>query len=1009
MFTRNQIEEIKQKLLLEGIKDSQLPIANTIDGNEMLPIVQKGDNKRVGFQTFMNKIAQWTIQDIINISKNNEVYSLQEAVNAVGSINRKVGQMVTFIERESNEWRLYQFHGLSANDWDNLEYWKDQEETLSDLQDQISKIITWNEETDAKVEANADRIEDLNTLIGDNKKAIDNYTINGYKVSTNPRLNKADVGLSNVDNTADKDKPVSTATSTALAKKADLSNGKLVGTQVPVDEEDVTITNGEIKFKDRSTTNGMGYKVLRRPSNGILTQSMINQPNTIYEIRYNFDLNGATINIPENCTLKFEGGKLSNGTINGNNSNIKGTYCFDSSIALNGTFLKVDINWYKDDFIALKRCLQITDNSSKVLVISRDLNIIYTETIVTSSIIDFNGHSLYYNTNNKHDAALIEFNNTVNRTATSEEKTQCLQKLNKKDLTGYQQSLKNSLIKLNNNTITEIVRTGNRPQLLTEVVYIDNYGDLYGDIWNSNIPSDNTNIQVFTKTSSQVGIKNCNLVITKTAPLKSEYRELGFNFKGCINAIINNITVFCTNDLDIQDRENAIFNIEDSYNVLISNCFIKNTAQSTSTSTLTSSYSISLDRCINILINNVKGEALHNDNVWGITGCNYLYDFKVINSQLNRIDVHWRVVNMDIDHCTIGKYGVRYTGKGQLNITNTKFYGQCISPRSDYASYFNGTVNIINCCFYNLQNYGLVDLGIFTTKWNLRENTPIYLGGKTINISNCYIYPTADKPTLVRTYATSYDDDTATSTPGIMFPNITINSITFASNNQAGSLFAVIKENNDLDIKNIPTISINNCTDVFNNAFTNTYYKQASSLFLGDFSAILKCYNCNLNTGGEYQDSTCSFTDCIIEGFKSKTSTNNTSATYTFNNCLFKYRTLRSSGHVAFTGFFGQKLVFNNCTFDAQYKDSQDVALAVYYGSTPIYKNNKVVGWSVGKDATNIVLNNCTVTNELSEALKQKTNEFWNINKLNQSTVYYKDNQLTSAIGDAFDTWKIIR
>lgn len=370
MFTRNQIEEIKQKLLLEGIKDSQLPIANTIDGNEMLPILQKGSNKRVFLQTFMNKIAQWTIQDIINISKNNEVYSLQEAVKSVGSINHKIGQMITFIERESNEWRMYQFHGQSTNDWYNLEYWKNQEKNISDLQDQLLKVITWNEETDEKVAENANKIEDLNTLIGDNKNIIDNYTINGYKVSSNPKLTKVDVGLSNVDNTADKDKPISTATSTALAKKADLSSGKLLDTQVPVDEEDVTVTNGKIKLKDRDTTNGMGYKILRRPSNGILTQSMINDPNTIYEIRYNFDLNGAIINIPENCTLKFEGGKLNNGIVQGNNTNVEAENYPIFLVDLKGS-LCCDLtpNWFGaigdgvvDDTNSLRRAIVASDD-----------------------------------------------------------------------------------------------------------------------------------------------------------------------------------------------------------------------------------------------------------------------------------------------------------------------------------------------------------------------------------------------------------------------------------------------------------------------------------------------------------------------------------------------------------------------------------------------------------------------------------------------------------------------
>ena len=41
----------------------------------------------------------------------------------------------------------------------------------------------------------------------------------------------------------------------------------------------------------------------------------MNQPNTIYEIRYDFDLNGATIEIPDGCTLKFEGGMLRNGVL----------------------------------------------------------------------------------------------------------------------------------------------------------------------------------------------------------------------------------------------------------------------------------------------------------------------------------------------------------------------------------------------------------------------------------------------------------------------------------------------------------------------------------------------------------------------------------------------------------------------------------------------------------------------------------------------------------------------
>ena len=51
----------------------------------------------------------------------------------------------------------------------------------------------------------------------------------------------------------------------------------------------------------------------------ILTEAMINKSDTIYEIKYDFDLDGGTINVPENCTLRFEGGSLNNGELNPNN------------------------------------------------------------------------------------------------------------------------------------------------------------------------------------------------------------------------------------------------------------------------------------------------------------------------------------------------------------------------------------------------------------------------------------------------------------------------------------------------------------------------------------------------------------------------------------------------------------------------------------------------------------------------------------------------------------------
>ena len=108
------------------------------------------------------------------------------------------------------------------------------------------------------------------------------------------------------------------------------SSGKVVNM---ADDEDIEEVNSTLKFKDRKynseLASGKGYKILRKNWTkvggkmiNLLTQDMINEANTIYEIRYDFDLNEKDIIIPEGCILKFNGGSFSNGIIIGNLTNI---------------------------------------------------------------------------------------------------------------------------------------------------------------------------------------------------------------------------------------------------------------------------------------------------------------------------------------------------------------------------------------------------------------------------------------------------------------------------------------------------------------------------------------------------------------------------------------------------------------------------------------------------------------------------------------------------------------
>ena len=121
------------------------------------------------------------------------------------------------------------------------------------------------------------------------------------------------------------------------------------------DNEDITVNqSNQLTFADKEynpiTYSGTGRKILRKNMvNGVnvLIQQMISDPNTIYIIQYDYDLNGAEIKVPEGCTLDFQGGSLSNGIIEFKNTTLINRVTI-KNIVLKGTLLnnQVDITWF---------------------------------------------------------------------------------------------------------------------------------------------------------------------------------------------------------------------------------------------------------------------------------------------------------------------------------------------------------------------------------------------------------------------------------------------------------------------------------------------------------------------------------------------------------------------------------------------------------------------------------------------------------------------------------------
>lgn len=102
-----------------------------------------------------------------------------------------------------------------------------------------------------------------------------------------------------------------------------------------------------LKLKDKpyqpNLFSGKGYKILRKNisnSKNLLVQSVINDTNTIYEVRYDFDLNGQQRTFPVGCTVFFNGGSFKHGTIIGNNTRV---IAFNSNIK--GENLTVSGTW----------------------------------------------------------------------------------------------------------------------------------------------------------------------------------------------------------------------------------------------------------------------------------------------------------------------------------------------------------------------------------------------------------------------------------------------------------------------------------------------------------------------------------------------------------------------------------------------------------------------------------------------------------------------------------------
>lgn len=124
MFTSNQVEELRKKLQLSGVKDSSLPTAKELTGTESVAIVQAGESKKIGIDYFISSINKWCKSDLLNITKDSEkAYSIEDAILTLPIVDYKEGQIITFIDKKTGTWVLYQYNGKDKSEWHNSDSW----------------------------------------------------------------------------------------------------------------------------------------------------------------------------------------------------------------------------------------------------------------------------------------------------------------------------------------------------------------------------------------------------------------------------------------------------------------------------------------------------------------------------------------------------------------------------------------------------------------------------------------------------------------------------------------------------------------------------------------------------------------------------------------------------------------------------------------------------------------------------------------------------------------------
>lgn len=111
------------------------------------------------------------------------------------------------------------------------------------------------------------------------------------------------------------------------------------------------------------------------------------------------------------------------------------------------------------------------------------------------------------------------------------------------------------------------------------------------------------------------------------------------------------------------------------------------------------SYDLLANDSICVRFENVRQTTdIHDKAYWGIFCSNFCKELHLDGCNISRFDAHCGVTNGSIRNCTLGHQGINLIGFGSFLIENTTVTGvRFLCFRSDYGSFFHGSLMVKNC------------------------------------------------------------------------------------------------------------------------------------------------------------------------------------------------------------------------------------------------------------------------------------------------------------------------